>query len=115
MSDPNISDWSKTTDALVVLTTVAERADAERLARLLVEKRLAACVQILPPLTSVYRWQGAIEQAEEHLILIKTTRAAYETMAAALMANHPYETPELIALPVVAGAETYLAWLRANL
>ena len=98
-------------EALVVITTVERLEDGERLARRLVEERLAACVQILPPMTSIYRWEGQVERAAEHLLLIKTTREAYEPLAAALRAQHPYQTPELIALPVTAGSPDYLAWL----
>ncbi len=101
-------------DALVVLTTVEEQEDGERLARLLVERELAACVQILPPMISIYRWQGAIERASEVLLLIKTTRAAYPRLETAIKENHPYQTPEIIALPVEAGSGEYLSWLAAS-
>jgi periplasmic divalent cation tolerance protein len=99
------------TDALIVMTTLEQAADGERLAHLLVERELAACVQILPRMTSVYRWQGAVEQAAEHLLLIKTTRAAFPRLEAAVRENHPYETPEVIAIPIAAGSAPYLAWL----
>lgn len=100
-------------DALVVLTTVERAEDGVRLARLLVEQELAGCVQMLPPMTSVYRWQGQVEEASEVLLLIKTTRAVYDQLEAALKQNHPYETPEIIALPVAAGSAEYLNWLSA--
>ena len=103
------------TDALVVLTTVESQEDGERLAHALVEARLAACVQILPPMTSVYRWQGAIEHAREHLLLVKTTRDAYPRLAAEIPALHPYQTPELIALPVENLSLEYWNWLTASL
>ena len=103
------------TDALVVLTTVESREDGERLARALVEARLAACVQILPPMTSIYRWQGAIQQASEHLLLLKTTRDAYPRLAAEISALHPYQTPELVALPVESIASDYWNWLTKSL
>jgi len=99
------------TDALVVLTTTETEADAERLARLLVEAELAACAQVLPRMTSVYRWQGKVEQSGETLLLIKTTRVTYGRLEAAIKQNHPYETPEIIALPVEAGSAEYLNWL----
>ncbi len=98
-------------DALVVLTTVESPEDAERLARLLVERRLAACVQLLPPITSIYRWQGNVERASEILVLIKTTPDAYPRLEADLRAHHPYTTPEILALPVAAGSTDYLNWL----
>ena len=101
-------------DALVVLTTTETEADAERLARLLVEAELAACVQVLPRMTSIYRWQGKIEQAGEILLLIKTTRAAYVRLEAAIKQNHSYETPEILALPVETGSVEYLNWLTMS-
>ena len=102
------------TDALVVVTTTETEADAERLARLLVEAELAACAQVLPRMTSIYRWQGNIEQSGETLLLIKTTRAAYVRLEAAIKQNHSYETPEIIVLPVEAGSEAYLNWLETS-
>lgn len=101
------------TDALVVLTTTESEADAERLARLLVEAELAACVQVLPRMSSIYRWQGKVEQVGETLLLIKTTRTTYVRLEAAIKQNHSYETPEIIALPVEAGSAEYLNWLAA--
>lgn len=98
-------------DALVVLTTVETAEDGERLARLLVEAQLAACVQLLPPMTSIYRWEGRVERANESLLLIKTTRAAYPQLEATIINNHSYQTPEILALPVDRGAEGYLGWL----
>ena len=103
------------TEALVVITTTETKEDAERLAHLLVERELAACVQLLPQITSIYRWQGRIEQAGESLLLIKTTRQAYQRLEAAIKENHSYQTPEIIALPVEAGAGDYLHWLSASL
>ncbi|MEP7343131.1 MAG: divalent-cation tolerance protein CutA [Acidobacteriota bacterium] len=103
------------TEALVVITTTETKEDAERLAHLLVECELAACVQLLPQVTSIYRWQGKVEQAGESLLLIKTTRQAYPRLEAAIKENHSYQTPEIIALPVEAGADDYLHWLSASL
>ena len=105
---------SNTADLLVVLTTLEKREDGERLAALLVERELAACVQILPPMTSIYRWQEAVEQASEVLLLIKTTRAAYPRLETAIKENHPYQTPEIIALQVEAGLAGYLSWLAVS-
>jgi periplasmic divalent cation tolerance protein len=101
-------------EAIVVLTTVEKAEDGQRLAHLLVERELAACVQILPPMTSVYRWQGKIERANETLLLIKTTRAAYDGLETAIKENHSYATPEIIVLPVEAGLKEYLDWLTIS-
>lgn len=98
-------------EAIVVITTVEDQKDGEALGQVLVERRLAACVQVLPAMTSVYRWQEHIEYATESLLLIKTTRELYTPLEAAIRENHRYQTPEIIALPVVAGSADYLAWL----
>ena len=102
------------TDALVALSTVGSADDAQRIARALVERRLAACVNVVPGLTSVYAWKGAVETDQELLLVIKTRRARFEALRAALVELHPYEVPELIALPVEAGHGPYLDWLTAN-
>jgi periplasmic divalent cation tolerance protein len=96
---------------LMAMTTTDARGDAERLARELVERRLAACVQVLGPISSTYRWQGTVETAEEWLCLIKTTGARFEALAAHIEASHGYETPELTAVPIGHGSPAYLAWL----
>lgn len=101
-------------EALVVMTTVEKQEDAERLARLLVERELAACAQALPPMISIYRWQESVERASEVLLLIKTARAVYSELEAAIKENHPYQTPEIIALPVETGSGEYLSWLMAS-
>jgi|SRR5690242_6855758 periplasmic divalent cation tolerance protein len=101
-------------ETLLVLTNVPERAVAERLAGMLVEKRLAACVNILAPCRSVYRWKGAVQHDEEHPMLIKTTRERYAALEQALRAGHPYELPEIIALPVAHGLAAYLEWVAAE-
>lgn len=98
-------------DALLVLTTLPDRASAERLAAALVEAHAAACVNILGGCTSVYRWQGKTETAGEIPLLIKTTRAAYARLEAAVLAQHPYELPEIVAVPVSAGLPAYLQWV----
>ncbi len=99
---------------LLVLTNLPDRISAETLAASLVEDRLAACVNILQPCSSVYRWKGAVEKADEVPMLIKTTEARYPALEEAIRAKHPYETPELIALPVVDGLPDYLAWVEAE-
>jgi len=99
------------TQALLVLTNLPDAASAEALAHELVRQRLAACVNILPAVKSVYRWQGALEQAGETMLLIKTGAARYEALQAAIRAAHPYEVPEIIALPIAAGLPAYLDWI----
>ena len=97
--------------ALLCFNTCPDPATAERLATQLVEERLAACVQVLPGLRSVYRWQGALERSEEVLLLIKTTPERYPALQARLPALHPYELPELVAVEASAGLPAYLQWL----
>jgi periplasmic divalent cation tolerance protein len=99
---------------LLVLTNLPERAAAERLADLLVEKRLAACVNILAPCRSVYPWQGAVRHDEEHPMLIKTTAERYPALEQALRRGHPYELPEIIAVPIERGLPAYLQWVAAE-
>jgi len=99
---------------LLVLTNLPERAAAERLAGLLVEKRLAACVNILAPCRSVYRWQGAVRHDEEHPMLIKTTAERYPALEQALRSGLPYELPEIIAVPIERGLPAYLQWVAAE-
>jgi periplasmic divalent cation tolerance protein len=99
------------TEVLQVQTTVPSEADGERIAAYLVDGRLAACVQVVGPIRSTYRWQGRVDEAEEWLLLVKTTAARYPAVAAAIGALHPYDEPELIALPVVAGSRGYLDWV----
>ncbi|WP_267245685.1 divalent-cation tolerance protein CutA [Streptomyces sp. PR69] len=99
---------------LTVLTTTDSAEKAESLARGAVEARLAACAQISAPVTSVYRWNGAIETAQEWQILFKTTRHRYEALEAHLIAAHDYDTPEVIATPVVRGGTAYLEWVAAE-
>ncbi|MCX8145824.1 MAG: divalent-cation tolerance protein CutA [Azovibrio sp.] len=100
------------TDTLLILTNLPDPASAERLATTLVETGLAACVNILAPCHSVYRWQGAVEKATEIPLLIKTQRARYAEVEAALRSQHPYALPEIIALPITAGLPAYLDWVR---
>jgi periplasmic divalent cation tolerance protein len=101
-------------DTLLVLTNLPDRPGAERLAQSLVQARLAACVNILAPCRSVYSWKGKVEEAEEHPMLIKTTRERYAALEAAIRAGHPYELPEIIAVPLTAGYGAYLDWVSAE-
>jgi len=94
-------------------TTIDTRAAAMRLARALVESRLAACVQIIGPITSIYRWKGNVEQAKEHLCIIKTRAALFRKVEAEIKRLHSYEVPEIIALPISKGSRRYLAWLAS--
>lgn len=96
---------------LQVTTSVRSRKEAERLADALVERGLAACIQIVGPVRSVYRWQGAVEHAEEWVCFIKTTQGQYAALEASIRELHSYECPEIIATQIVAGSEAYLAWL----
>jgi periplasmic divalent cation tolerance protein len=98
-------------DYLQVTTAACSREEADRIAGALVERRLTGCVQVIGPMHSVYRWQGRIEQAEEWLCVIKTTRPQYGDVEAAIRELHSYECPEIIATPIEAGSESYLAWL----
>lgn len=102
-------------DALVVLCTCPDADTARRLGRGLVEAGLAACVNLVPGLVSIYRWQGAVEESAELLLLAKTERAHYPALEAALRAAHPYELPAVVAVSITAGSEPYLAWLHASL
>jgi len=100
--------------ALLVLTNLPDRAAAERLADILIEKKLAACVNILAPCRSVYRWKGALQHDEEHPMLIKTTVERYSLLEQAIRAAHPYELPEIIAVPLERGLPEYLQWVAAE-
>jgi periplasmic divalent cation tolerance protein len=103
------------TDKIVVLCACASSEEAQRVARALVEKRLAACVNVMPGVRSVYRWQDAIEDEEEVLLFIKTSRALMEELRGEIERLHSYEVPEVIALQVVDGSERYLAWMNREL
>jgi len=100
------------TDLVLVLTTVADDAGAEALARQLIEERLAACVNVHPAMTSFYRWKGRVEADAERQLVIKTTRARVPALEARLRELHAYELPEFLVLPVEAGSEAYLLWAR---
>ncbi len=99
---------------LLVLTNLPDRAAAERLADALLEQRVAACVNILAPCRSVYRWQGAVQHDEEHPLLIKTSADRYPALEAAIRAGHPYELPEIIAVPIERGLQAYLDWVASE-
>lgn len=109
-----VSTVGRVTLALTVLTTTDSPAKAQELARGAVEARLAACAQVSGPVTSVYHWRKAIETEEEWQVLFKTTEARYEELEAHLLAAHDYETPEVLATPVVRASAAYLAWLEAE-
>ena len=97
---------------VVVLTTLPAEGDAEQFASRLVEEKLAACVNILPAMRSVYRWKNAIERADERQIVIKTTRAQVTALEARLRDLHPYDVPEFVVIPVVGGSEDYIQWVE---
>jgi len=99
---------------LLVFTNLPDRAAAERLADALIEKRVAACVNILAACRSVYRWKGAVQHDEEHPMLIKTSADRYAELEAAIRAGHPYELPEIIAVPIEQGLAPYLDWVEAE-
>jgi len=100
--------------ALLVLTNLPDRAAAERIADLLIEQKLAACVNILAPCRSVYRWKGAVQHDEEHPLLVKTTAERYAELERAIRGAHPYELPEIIAVPIERGLPGYLDWVAAE-
>ena len=98
-----------------VFTTTEKREDAKKIARRLVENRLAGCIQIVGPIMSTYWWKGNVETAEEWLLLIKSRKDLYEEIEEAIKEIHPYETPEIIATSIVAGSKEYLEWLKNEL
>lgn len=101
-------------DHLQVLTTAGSEEEAGRIASLLLDRRLAACVQVVGPVVSRYRWRGGLEEEREWQCLVKTTGAAYPAVEAAIREAHSYEEPEIIATPVVAGSPGYLAWIEES-
>jgi periplasmic divalent cation tolerance protein len=94
-----------------VMTTTATQEDAERIAQALVQRREAACVQIIGPIRSIYRWQGNVETSQEWLCLVKSRQDLFPRIEATIRSLHPYEVPEILAVPVMAGSAGYLAWL----
>ncbi|MGH8370773.1 MAG: divalent-cation tolerance protein CutA [Gammaproteobacteria bacterium] len=99
---------------IVIFCTVPDPGSGGRIGQTLVEERLAACVNMVPNLTSIYRWQGAVQQASECLLLIKTTATRFEALAERLKALHPYDVPEIVALPITHGLPSYLNWITEN-
>jgi len=102
---------SKSSEPIVVLMTAASAEEANRIAELLMSKRLAACVQILPEMKSIYVWKGEVARDQEILLLAKTARAKFAELDSEVRAIHSYETPEIIALSIAEGSESYLKWL----
>ena len=102
------------TDAIIVFMTAGSADEAQRIANHLVSKQLAACVQVLPEIESVYRWKGEIQHEKEVLILAKTTAAQFDGLEKAVREIHSYETPEIVAVPMLAVSEPYRAWLNEN-
>ena len=102
------------TGKIVVLSTCASREEAERIGSSLVDRQLAACVTILPGATSIYRWQGKVEKATEWVLVIKTRKDLFESLALELKTMHSYEVPELIAFTIVDGSEAYLNWIESE-
>jgi periplasmic divalent cation tolerance protein len=103
------------TDAIVVFMTAANRDEAVRLAEMMVAARLAACVQVLPEMESIYRWQGKIERQQEVLVIAKTVVSKFEKLEREVRAIHSYDTPEIVALPLTAGSSPYLEWLKTSI
>jgi periplasmic divalent cation tolerance protein len=99
------------TKAAIVFITAPKREEAEQLAEILINERLAACVQILPEMTSIYRWQGKIEREREFLLLVKTTIDNFSELEKTVCENHSYETPEIVAVPAAAVSQPYFNWL----
>jgi len=97
-----------------VFTTTETKENAERIAETLVEKKIAGCVQIVGPITSIYRWKGKIEKAEEWLCLIKTKAKLFDEVEKTIRQMHTYETPEIISMPITAGSKKYLQWLEGE-
>lgn len=100
-----------TSEYIQIVTTTERREDADQIAQTLVERRLAACVQVAGPITSTYRWLGKIETAEEWQCWAKTRRELYGKVEQAILEIHPYEVPEIVAMPIAEGSRAYLAWL----
>jgi periplasmic divalent cation tolerance protein len=102
------------TEALVVLVTAPDAERAAAIARALVEERLVACGNVVPGLRSIYRWEGKVEDAAEALLVLKTTRGRFDALRERILALHPYQVPEVLAVPVLAGSAAYLAWIAAE-
>jgi periplasmic divalent cation tolerance protein len=103
------------TDKILVLTTVGSKDEARKIGRALVERRLAACVNLVPQVRSIYRWKGQIEEAEEWLLILKTTRAAFERVREAILELHSYDVPECVSVAVDDGSVEYLSWIGQSM
>jgi periplasmic divalent cation tolerance protein len=103
------------TDKIVVISTCGSEEEAVRVAKHLVDARIAACVNLIPKIRSIYRWQGKLEDTPEWMLVIKTSRPRFDALRDALAAAHSYEIPEIIALPIVDGSPDFLAWLDTEL
>ncbi|MFQ6089193.1 MAG: divalent-cation tolerance protein CutA [Candidatus Methanofastidiosia archaeon] len=103
------------TEFIQVFTTVEKKEDAQKIAKSIVEKRLASCIQIIGPIESTYLWKNDIEIAEEWLCVIKSRKDLYEELEKAILKVHPYRVPEILAIPVVSGSKSYLKWLNDEL
>ena len=101
-------------EMLLVITSLPSKEAAEKLAADVLEQRLVACVNLLAPCRSMYRWKGQLQQEQEHPLFMKTTRARYSALEQAIRASHPYELPEIIAVPVTAGLHDYLQWVESE-
>jgi periplasmic divalent cation tolerance protein len=112
MSHDTLSNAVTVSEAILVLTNMPDQTSANSLAASLVNARLAACVNILAPCTSVYRWQGKVETANEIPLMIKTCRTQYAALQQAIVQEHPYELPEILCVPISTGLPAYLAWLN---
>jgi periplasmic divalent cation tolerance protein len=102
------------TDLIQVTTTFDNQKEAEKIAKMLLKKKLAACIQLIGPVLSQYWWEGKVDKANEFMLFIKTTEANFENVRELIKKNHSYELPEIIATPIVAGNEEYLEWFRKN-
>jgi periplasmic divalent cation tolerance protein len=114
MRDRRMPTPARTRVSIVVLVTCPSQAVGKAIARALVEERLAACVNLIPRVTSIYRWEGKLTVGAEVLLIIKSRRARFPALARRVTALHPYAVPEIIALPIQAGSRPYLAWLSES-
>ncbi len=103
-----------TTDAIVVMITARDQAEAQKISRHLLTERLAACVNMIPGVTSLFWWEGRIDESREVLLLVKSRRPLMSRIVAAARSQHSYEVPEILALPIEAGHDDYLNWIKAN-
>ena len=114
MSGEEAREMPDPTEAIVVLVTTPTPERAAEIARALVEERLAACGNVLPAIRSIYRWEGKVQDDQEALLVLKSTRDRFEALRDRVLALHPYQVPEVIALPVEAGSAAYLAWIAGE-